>query len=215
MLCEIVDRVYLRDLTAMIDQNPGDVDFGAVLGVVGALILSFVSGSLDWKTFYGSVMGAMRTSCMIAFILTGAAFLTTAMGFTGIPKALALWITSQELSPVMLIAMLTLLFMVMGCFLDGISMVVLTAAVILPTVDAAKIDLLWFGIFIVLVVEMAQITPPVGFNLYVLQGMTGKDILSVGKYALPFFLLMVLAVALIWIFPDIVTYLPRRMLGMR
>ena len=187
----------------------------AVLGVVGSLILSFVSGSLDWSTFYGSVMGAMRTSCMIAFILTGAAFLTTAMGFTGIPKAMALWITSQELSPVMLIAMLTLLFMVMGCFLDGISMVVLTAAVILPTVEAAKIDLLWFGIFIVLVVEMAQITPPVGFNLYVLQGMTGKDILSVGKHALPFFLLMVLAVALIWIFPDIVTYLPRRMLGMR
>ena len=187
----------------------------AVLGVVGSLILSAVSGSLDWKTFNSSVMGAMRTSCMIAFILTGAAFLTTAMGFTGLPKAMALWITSQELSPVMLIAVLTLLFMVMGCFIDGISMVVLTAAVILPTVEAAKIDLLWFGVFIVLVVEMAQITPPVGFNLYVLQGLTGRDIFTVGKAALPFFLLLATAVAIIWIFPEIVTYLPRRMLGIR
>ena len=187
----------------------------AVLGVVGSLVLSFVSGSLDWNTFSGSVMGAMRTSCMIAFILTGAAFLTVAMGFTGIPKAMAAWITGQALSPVMLIAVLTLLFIVLGCFLDGISMVVLTSAVILPTVQAAHIDLLWFGIFIVLVVEMAQITPPVGFNLYVLQGMTGKDIFSVGKHALPFFLLMVVAVAVIWIFPEIVTYLPQRMLGTR
>ena len=187
----------------------------AVLGVVGSLVLSLVSGSLNWETFYSSVMGATRTSCMIAFILTGAAFLTTAMGFTGIPKAIALWITSQALSPVMLIAVLTLLFMVMGCFLDGISMVVLTAAVILPTVEAAKIDLLWFGVFIVLVVEMAQITPPVGFNLYVLQNLTGKNIFSVGKAALPFFLLLAVAVSIIWIFPEIVTYLPRRMLGIR
>jgi C4-dicarboxylate transporter, DctM subunit len=185
----------------------------AVLGVVGSLILSAASGSLDWDTFYGSVMGAMRTSCMIAFILTGAAFLTTAMAFTGIPKSMAAWITGQALSPVMLIAVLTLLYIVLGCFLDGISMVVLTAAVILPTVQAAHIDLLWFGIFIVLVVEMAQITPPVGFNLYVLQGMTGKDIFTIGKHALPFFFLMVIAVAIIWIFPEIVTYLPQRMLG--
>jgi len=187
----------------------------AVLGVVGSLLLSFVSGSLDWKTFNGSVMGAMRTSCMIAFILTGAAFLTVAMGFTGIPRAMAAWITGQALSPAMLIAVLTLLFIVLGCFLDGISMVVLTAAVILPTVQAAHFDLLWFGVFVVLVVEMAQITPPVGFNLYVLQGMTGKDIFSIGKHALPFFLLMVVAVTLIWIFPEIVTYLPQQMLGKR
>jgi C4-dicarboxylate transporter DctM subunit len=185
----------------------------AVLGVVGSLVLSLVSGSLDWATFNASVMGAMRTSCMIAFILTGAAFLTTAMAFTGIPESMAAWITKQALSPVMLIAVLTLLYIVLGCFIDGISMVVLTSAVILPTVQAAHIDLLWFGIFIVLVVEMAQITPPVGFNLYVLQSMTGKDIFSIGKHALPFFLLMVAAVAIIWLFPEMVTYLPQRMLG--
>jgi tripartite ATP-independent transporter DctM subunit len=185
----------------------------AVLGVVGSLVLSLVSGSLDWATFNASVMGAMRTSCMIAFILTGAAFLTTAMAFTGIPESMAAWITKQALSPVMLIAVLTLLYIVLGCFIDGISMVVLTSAVILPTVQAAHIDLLWFGIFIVLVVEMAQITPPVGFNLYVLQSMTGKDIFSIGKHALPFFFLMVAAVAIIWLFPEMVTYLPQRMLG--
>jgi tripartite ATP-independent transporter DctM subunit len=185
----------------------------AVLGVVGALMLSLVSGTLNWATFSGSVMGAMRTSCMIAFILTGASFLTTAMGFTGIPKAMAAWITAQQLSPAMLIGVLTLLYIVLGCFIDGISMVVLTSAVILPTVHAAGIDLLWFGIFIVLVVEMAQVTPPVGFNLFVLQGLTGKDIFYIGKAALPFFLLMVVAVMLIWIFPEIVSYLPQRMLG--
>ena len=185
----------------------------AVLGVAGSLLLSLVSGTLNWTTFSGSVMGAMRTSCMIAFILTGASFLTTAMGFTGIPKAMAAWITAQQLSPAVLIGVLTLLFIVLGCFLDGISMVVLTSAVILPTVHAAGIDLLWFGIFIVLVVEMAQVTPPVGFNLFVLQGLTGKDIFYIGKAALPFFLLMVVAVALIWIFPEIVSYLPQRMLG--
>jgi TRAP-type C4-dicarboxylate transport system permease large subunit len=148
---------------------------------------------------------------MIAFILTGAAFLTVAMGFTGLPRAMADWIAHRGLTPAHLILVLTLLFIVLGCFLDGISMVVLTSAVILPSVRAAGIDLLWFGIFIVLVVEMAQITPPVGFNLFVLQGLTGKDMFYVARASLPFFFLMVLAVFVIWEFPQVVTYLPGRM----
>ena len=148
---------------------------------------------------------------MIAFILTGAAFLTVAMGFTGIPRAMADWIAHQGLTPGQLILVLTLLFIILGCFLDGISMVVLTSAVILPSVRAAGIDLLWFGIFIVLVVEMAQITPPVGFNLFVLQGLTGKDMFYVARASLPFFFLMILAVLVIWEFPQIVTFLPGRM----
>ncbi len=183
----------------------------AVLGVLGSLILSVATGSLDWKTFQSGVMGAMKTSCMIAFILTGAAFLTVAMGFTGIPRAMADWIARQGFTPGVLIAVLMLLYIVLGCFLDGISMVVLTSAVILPSVRAAGIDLLWFGIFVVLVVEMAQITPPVGFNLFVLQGLTGKNMFYVARASLPFFFLMVLAVAIIWGFPQIVTYLPGRM----
>jgi tripartite ATP-independent transporter DctM subunit len=183
----------------------------AVLGVSGALILSLFTGSLDWKTFQASVAGAVKTSCMIAFILTGAAFLTVAMGFTGIPRAIADWIAHQGFTPAYLILVLTLLYIVLGCFLDGISMVVLTSAVILPSVRAAGIDLLWFGIFIVLVVEMAQVTPPVGFNLFVLQGLTGRDMFYVARAALPFFFLMVLAVLVIWEFPQIVTYLPGRM----
>ncbi len=183
----------------------------AVLGVLGSLILSLATGSLDRKAFQASVMGAMKTSCMIAFILTGAAFLTVAMGFTGIPRAMADWIAHQGLTPSHLILVLTLLFIILGCFLDGISMVVLTSAVILPSVRAAGIDLLWFGIFIVLVVEMAQITPPVGFNLFVLQGLTGKDMFYVARASLPFFFLMILAVLVIWEFPQIVTFLPGRM----
>jgi C4-dicarboxylate transporter, DctM subunit len=187
----------------------------AALGVVGSLILSAASRSLNWKNFSASVMGAMRTSCMIAFILTGASFLTVAMGFTGVPRAIAEWIAHMGLTPAGLIVVLTLLFIVLGCFLDGISMVVLTAAVILPSVKAAGIDLLWFGIFIVLVVEMAQLTPPVGFNLYVLQALTGRNMFYVARASLPFFILMVVAVTLIWIFPEIVSYLPSKMFQMR
>jgi tripartite ATP-independent transporter DctM subunit len=183
----------------------------AVIGVAGALALAAASGSLGWKNFEASVMGATRTSCMIAFILAGAAFLTVAMGFTGVPRILAKWIGDQGFSAWQLVAVLTVLYVVLGCFIDGISMVVLTSSVILPSVKAAGIDLLWFGVFVVLVVEMAQITPPVGFNLFVLQGLTGKNMFYVARASLPFFVLMVLAVAIIWQFPEVVTYLPGKM----
>lgn len=183
----------------------------AVFGVFGALVLSWLSGSLTRKTFMESLMGATRTSCMIAFILAGAAFLTIAMGFTGIPRALAEYISSMGLSPLGLIAVLTIFFVVLGCFLDGISVVVLTTSVVLPMVEQAGIDLLWFGIYLVLVVEMSQITPPVGFNLFVLQGLTGKNILKIASYALPFFLLLLVAVILVTAFPGIATWLPSLM----
>jgi len=183
----------------------------AAVGVLLALALSWWSGTLSWRTFVDSLMGATRTSCMIAFILTGAAFLTVAMGFTGIPRMLAEWIGSLGLSPYMLLAALTVFFIVLGCFLDGISVVVLTTSVILPMVERAGIDRIWFGIYLVLVVEMAQITPPVGFNLFVLQGLTGRSIVYVAKAALPFFFLLVLAVVLIVLFPEIATFLPERM----
>lgn len=183
----------------------------AAVGVLLSLVLSWWSGTLSWRTFADSLMGATRTSCMIAFILAGAAFLTVAMGFTGIPRMLAEWIGSLELSPVMLLAALTVFFIVLGCFLDGISVVVLTTAVILPMIEQAGIDKIWFGIYVVLVVEMAQITPPVGFNLFVLQGLTGRNILYVARAALPFFFLLLLAVILIVVFPEIATYLPQRM----
>ncbi|MCR9178563.1 MAG: TRAP transporter large permease subunit, partial [Alphaproteobacteria bacterium] len=176
----------------------------ATVGVAGALVLAAVSRSLSWASFLDSLMGAVRTSCMIAFILAGAAFLSTAMGFTGVPRVLAGYVEAWELSPVMLIVLLTVLYICLGCFLDGVSMMVLTAAVVLPMVDRAGIDLLWFGIFTVIVVEMAQITPPVGFNLFVLQGMTGRDILKVTKAAAPFFFLMLLGIAIITAFPQIV-----------
>ena len=148
---------------------------------------------------------------MIAFILAGAAFLTVAMGFTGIPRALAQMIAAWQLSPAMLLVALTVLFIVLGCFLDGISVVVLTTSVVLPMVQAAGIDLLWFGIFIVIVVEMAQITPPVGFNLFVLQGLTGRNIFYIAAAALPFFCLLLLAAALITMFPGLVSFLPEQM----
>jgi C4-dicarboxylate transporter, DctM subunit len=183
----------------------------AALGVVGALALSGVQGSMNWKTFRDSLMGATRLYCMIALILAGAAFLTLAMGYIGLPRHLAEWIGSIGLAPFWLLFGLMIFYIVLGCFLDGISMVVLTMGVILPTILKAGIDPIWFGIFIVLVVEMAQITPPVGFNLFVLQGMTKKEITYIAKVALPFFFLMVLAVLLIYFVPGIVTWLPANM----
>jgi tripartite ATP-independent transporter DctM subunit len=185
----------------------------AAVGVLGAILLSLVQGSLTWATFRESLLGATRLSCMIALILAGAAFLTLAMGFTGLPRGLAEWIDRLDLSPAMLILMLTIFFVILGCFLDGISMVVLTMAVVLPTIERAGLDLVWFGIFIVLVVEMAQITPPVGFNLFVLQGMTGHQITYIAKVTFPLFLLMCVAVILIYVFPEIAIWLPRQMMG--
>ena len=183
----------------------------AALGVLGSLALSAAQGSMNWVTFRDSLLGGTRLYCMIAMILAGAAFLTLSMGYIGLPRHLAEWIGTLGLSRWQLIAALTLFFVVLGCFLDGISMVVLTMGVILPTVVKAGIDPLWFGIFVVLVVEMAQITPPVGFNLFVLQGMTGRELTWIAKVAMPMFFLMCVAVALIYLFPGIVTWLPQQM----
>jgi len=183
----------------------------AALGVVGSLMLSALQGSMTWASFRDALMGATRLYCMIALILAGAAFLTLAMGYIGLPRHLAEWIGTLGLSKAQLIVALSVFFILLGCFLDGISMVVLTMGVLMPTVQAAGIDPIWFGIFVVLVVEMAQITPPVGFNLFVLQGMTGRQLTWIAKVTMPMFLLMCAAVALIYVFPAIVTWLPQKM----
>jgi C4-dicarboxylate transporter DctM subunit len=183
----------------------------AALGVGGSLVLAKIEGSLNWTGFKEGLVAACRVYCMIGLILAGAAFLTLSMGFIGLPRHLAEFIGSLHLSPFGLIVLLTGFFIVLGCFLDGISMVVLTMAVLLPTVQAAGLDLIWFGIFIVLVVEMAQITPPVGFNLFVIQGMTRKDIGYIARTALPLFFLMLAAVVSTYFFQDIVLWLPRHM----
>lgn len=185
----------------------------AALGVAGALVLARIEGSLDWATFRDGLVAACRVYCMIGLILAGAAFLTLAMGFIGLPRQLAGLIGSMQLSPFELMLLLVVFFIVLGCFLDGISMVVLTIAVLLPTVQAAGFDLIWFGIFIVLVVEMAQITPPVGFNLFVLQGLTQREVTWIARTALPLFFLMIAAVLITWFAPDVVLWLPRQMQG--
>lgn len=185
----------------------------AVLGVVGALLLSALQGALSKHSFTTALIGATRTSAMIAFILAGSTFLSLAMGFTGLPRSLANWIGALALDPAMLIIALTLFYILLGCFVDGISSVVLTMAVIEPLVRQAGFDMIWFGIFLMVVVEMAQITPPVGFNLFVLQGMTGKDMAVIAKAAAPMFLIMIVALALLSFFPDIATYLPAVMSG--
>ena len=180
----------------------------AAFGVIGALLLAAVQGSLTLSTLVQSLLGATRTSAMIALILMGAAFLTLSMGFTGVPRALAQTIASYDLSPFALIAALTVFYIIIGMFLDGISAVVLTMAIIEPMITAAGIDLIWFGIFIVVVVEMAQITPPVGFNLFVLQAMTRHDMSYIARTALPMFGIMLLMVVILVLFPELATWLP-------
>ncbi|WP_205736820.1 TRAP transporter large permease [Acidovorax cavernicola] len=185
----------------------------AAFGVLGSLAIAAWGRSLTWKNFKDGIMGATRTSCMIMFILAGAAFLTKTMAFTGIPRELAEWVDSMHLSPYALIGALVLVYLVLGTALDGISMIVLTSAVVLPMIQKAGFDLVWFGIFIVLLVEIAEVTPPVGFNLFVLQNMTGKDSNVIAKAAIPFFFCLVLCIVLITLFPGIVTSLPDLVMG--
>ncbi len=183
----------------------------AAIGVLGSLGLAAVEGSLGWKTFLAGVGAACRVYCMIGLILAGAAFLTLAMGFVGLPRHLAESITSLNLSPLALVLALTSLYLVLGCFLDGISMVVLTIGVLLPTVQAAGFDLVWFGVFTVLLVELAQITPPVGLNLFVLQGLTRHELTYIARTATPAFLIMLVAALLSYFLQDLILWLPNRM----
>jgi len=185
----------------------------ATVGVVGALALSLLYRSLTWANFVESLVGATRTSCMIAFILAGAAFMSMAMGYTGIPRASAQWIASYHLSAWGLLGALTVLYIILGLALDGISMVVLTSAVVQPMIRQAGIDPVWFGIYMVLMVQVAELTPPVGFPMFVMQMFTGRSLLYVSRAALPFFFLLLVGTAVIIVFPDLVTYLPNKMLN--
>jgi C4-dicarboxylate transporter, DctM subunit len=185
----------------------------ATIGVLGALALSLLYGSLTWSNFVQSLVGATQTSCMIAFILAGASFMTIAMGYTGIPRAAAGLITSYQLSVYGLLAALTVLYVILGFALDGISMVVLTSSVVQPMIRQAGVDPVWFGIYIVLLVQVAELTPPVGFPMFIMQMMTGRSLTYVSRAALPFFFLLLVGTAIIIVFPDLVTYLPNRMLN--
>ena len=202
LICSVIGSIYTGIATAT---------EAASLGVVGALILSLFQGTLNKDSFKLSLLGATKTSCMIAFILAGSTFLSLAMGFIGLPRNLAIWIQELNLSPYMLIFILTIFYIILGMFLDGISAVVLTMAIIEPMIRQAGFDMIWFGIYLVIVVEMAQITPPVGFNLFVLQGMANRDMSFIAKSAFPLFLLMILAVIIIIIFPEIALWLPNQM----
>ena len=202
LIVAVIGSIYLGIATAT---------EAAGVGVVGALVIAAASRTLTWESFKLSVMTATRTNCMIFFILAGSAFLSGAMGFTGIPRLLATYAGDSQISPANLIIVLTLLMIVLGCFIDGISLVVLTTSVLMPMVVAAKIDPLWFGIYLVVVVEMGLVTPPVGFNLFVIQALTNRNLFYIGKVATPFFLLMVVAVLILWWYPEIATWLPAKL----
>jgi tripartite ATP-independent transporter DctM subunit len=199
LMIAVIGSIYLGIATAT---------EAAAVGVVGALLIALFTGSMTKQNFIDSVLGATRTSVMVSFILAGAAFLSTAMGFTGIPRELSAWVGTLNLDKFELLLALTVLFIILGCFLDGISIVVLTSAVIMPIILQAGIDPIWFGIFLVVLIEMSQITPPVGINLFILQSITGKNLWEVSVAAFPFFLLLIVATLLLILFPEIATWLP-------
>ena len=184
----------------------------AVIGVVGALALAAVNRSLNWQIFVDSLFGGMRTTVLIMLILAGAAVLSALMDYSGLPHRMAAAVTAWQLSPTILLVCLGLLYLILGCFLDGVSMIVATTAVVLPMVIAADIDLVWFGIYLIVLIELAQLTPPVGFNLYILQALTGKDLMVIARASLPFFMLLVLALVLMTIWPSIVLCLPEMLI---
>ncbi|WP_117238383.1 TRAP transporter large permease [Thermus sediminis] len=185
----------------------------AAIGVSGALALTVLRGEFNRELLRESLLGAVRTTSLIGLILAGAGVLTLAMGFTGIPRALAAWVAESGITPLLFILFLSLVYIVLGWFLDGISIVVLTISVILPVVKAIGLDPLWFGIYLVIMVEFAQITPPVGFNLFVIQSLTGEDLFRIARYSLPFMGVLLLMVVLLVAFPGLATWLPRTMMG--
>jgi tripartite ATP-independent transporter DctM subunit len=183
------------------------------LGVVGAFFFAAITRSLNWTVFKVSLLGAVRTSCMIMLIVMGAAYLSNVFGFLGITRSLTQTVTEMGLSPYMLIVILTVLYLILGCLVDGFSMIVMTAPIVIPLIEAAKFDTVWFGIYLVLMIELAQITPPVGFNLFVISGLNDDPLSTVARAAFPFFFMMLMATALLTVFPEIALYLPGRMVG--
>ncbi len=183
----------------------------ATVGVAGALIVAASQRSLTKATITESLFGAIKTCSMIGLIVAGALFLSKAMAFLGLPQAVAGTIGSLDLSPIALVLLLTVFYIGLGCVIDGLSAIVMTLSLVLPLITGAGFDQVWFGIFLVIVVEMSQITPPVGFNLFVVQGLTGEPIGKIARASMPFFLIMVAMVLVIALVPEIVTFLPQSM----
>jgi len=204
----LIVAVFMSMMTGLATANEA-----SAFGVLGALVVAAIGGNLNWRNLRDSLSGALRMTAMIMFILGAASFLTVAMGFTGIPRALSEWVVSLQLSPYALMAMLTVLYLLLGIALDGVSLIVLTTAVVLPIVQAAGFDPIWFGVYIIVMIELAEVSPPVGFNLFVLQNMSGKPMMEVARAAIPFFLLLCAATVLLIVFPRIATWLPTYVMG--
>lgn len=183
----------------------------AVIGVAGALVIAVLQRSLTRQTLVTALFGAIKTCSMIALIVAGALFLSKAMAFLGLPQAIAGAIGELNLSPLALVCLLMVFYILLGCVIDGLSAIVMTLALVLPLITDAGFDKVWFGIFLVIVVEMSQITPPVGFNLFVVQGLTKAPISRIARASLPFFLIMVTMAIVIALFPGLVTALSASM----
>jgi C4-dicarboxylate transporter, DctM subunit len=184
----------------------------AAVGVLGSVFFAWIGKSLSWVAFKEALMGSVKTSCMIMWIVCGASYLSVAVGYLGIPAQMTAFIATLALSKYMLIVILSVMYIILGCLLDGFSMIVMSLPIALPLIKAAGFDPIWFGIYLVVMIEVAQITPPVGFNLFVINGLVGDSLFTIAKYALPSFVIMMLFTAFITFYPEIVLFMPRMMI---
>lgn len=185
----------------------------AAVGVLGSFFLALLTRSLTIKSFMASILGTVKTNAMIMMIVIGASYLSVVVGYLGIPTKLTEFVNTLGLSSYGLIAVMAAVYILLGMILDGFSMIVMTLPLALPLITAAGFDPLWFGVFLVIVIEIAQITPPVGFNLFVLNGLVKDDIFKIAYYALPSFLVILFVAAIITLFPEIVLWLPNKVMA--
>lgn len=182
----------------------------AALGVVASLILAIYYGALTWSVLFDSLQGTMRTTGMIILIIMVAHFLAFVLTSIGLTNEIIRFIHASNMSPLKTLVMIILIYLVLGCFLEPMAMMVATVPIVAPIIVAQGYDPVWFGIMLMLLLEAAMITPPVGTNLYVLQGIRRKSapIEDVIIGSLPFFLTLLLMIVVLVAWPELATWLP-------
>lgn len=181
----------------------------AALGVMSAFFFVWRNGRLNWSLLETCFIQSARTSGMVILVIVCALLLNVTLSMTGGTQAITKWVTSLGLSPTALLLFFILFYVVLGMFMDAMSMLVLTVPIAVPMINALGIDPVWFGVFIVVMCEIGLITPPVGMNLFVVQGVRrGGDFNDVVWGAVPFVIIMIIFAALLILWPNIALFLP-------
>lgn len=183
----------------------------AGVGASGAVAVAALYGQLSWPVLRRSLLETIRVNAMILFIVMGAQIMSLALVSAGIPRGIVALISPLAASRWLIFALIVVMYLVLGCLVDALSLMLLTLPVVFPIVQAQGFDPIWFGVVLVLLLEVGLITPPVGINLFVIQGMSGRPLGEVSAGSLPYVILMLLGIALLAIFPGLALWLPARM----